>query len=90
MIASNIYNLYIKCYLKLFKIVADKMHSYPSLAMLLNNSFFFSFLMLKFVYQGIIAIIRRDKYEIEKDNVDNIDVIGDYSDWSCKCIGGYC
>ncbi len=46
--------------------------------------------MLKFVYQGIIAIIRRDKYEIEKDNVDNIDVIGDYSDWSCKCIGGYC
>ncbi len=36
MIASNINNLYIKCYLKLFKIVADEMQSYHSLAMLLK------------------------------------------------------
>lgn len=32
MISSNISNLYIKCYLKLFKIVADKMQGYYSLA----------------------------------------------------------
>ena len=37
MIDSNINNLYVKCYLNLYKIVADRMQSYNSLAMLLNG-----------------------------------------------------
>ena len=36
MIYSNINNVYVKCYLKFYKIVADIMHGYASLAMLLT------------------------------------------------------
>lgn len=37
MIDSNISYVYVKCYLNLYKIVADAMHGYTGLAMLLNH-----------------------------------------------------
>lgn len=49
MIASNNNDLYIKCYLKFFKIVADKMHGSYILAVLLDNLFCTFFLFLAII-----------------------------------------
>ena len=48
MIVSNIRNLCIKYYLKLFKIVADGMQCYRSLAMLLDIFLMKSYFFIQF------------------------------------------